>query len=384
MNPPNRLTTEQFISKAKAIHGDKFDYSKTIYVNGTTKVCVVCPIHGESWMIPRQHLIGFGCRKCGYEARKKTRPKSTEEFIAAAKTVHGELYDYSNTVYSGHKNKILFVCHIHGEVSIIANNHLRGHGCPKCGIARRAKSQLSTTNDFINKATQIHHGKYDYSKSVYYDSKTKICIICPEHGEFWQEPNNHLSGVECPKCGYLKTKNRNGALGINDLELHASSVCYRKWHSILERTSPAYNCSAYEHVSVCEEWLTLSNFKRWFDDNYIEGFAIDKDLFSPPEHKTYSPETCCFLPRIINNAIKKFPSDKPIGINALPNGRFRVVLSAHAKQTLVGYYSSFKEAQLAYKLAKEKYVKELAEKYFKEGKITERVYNALMKYEIND
>lgn len=113
----------------------------------------------------------------------------------------------------------------------------------------------------------------------------------------------------------------------------------------------------------------------------MEGFAIDKDLLSPSDNKIYSPQTCCFLPRIINNAIKECPTDKPIGIRSWAKGRYRVVLSAYAKQTLVGYYYSFEEAQLAYKSAKKQYIKELAEKYFNEGKINERVYNALLKYE---
>ena len=381
MNPQNKLTTEQFVAKAKSVHGEKFDYSKTKYVNNSTKICVTCPTHGDSWILPRQHLIGFGCRKCGYEGRKKTQPKSTESFIADAKAVHGDKYDYSQTVYIGHKYKITFICPIPGEVSITANNHLQGHGCPKCGVARRAKLQLSTTESFVKRASKVHHGKYDYSKAVYRDSKTKLCIICPEHGEFWQEPSNHLGGSECPRCGYLRTKNRVHGLGINDIDYHATSPCYRKWKSILERTSPTYSRKAYRNVSICEEWLTFSNFKQWFDENYVEGFAIDKDLLSPSDNKIYSPQTCCFLPRIINNAIKECPTDKPIGIRSWAKGRYRVVLSAYAKQTLVGYYYSFEEAQLAYKSAKKQYIKELAEKYFNKGKINERVYNALLKYE---
>lgn len=382
MNPQNKLTTEQFVAKAKSVHGEKFDYSETEYVNNSTKICIICPTHGESWILPRQHLIGFGCRKCGYDARKKKQPKSTASFVTDAKSVHGDKYDYSETVYTGLGKKISFICPEHGEVSVIAGNHLRGHGCPKCGISRRTKRQLPTTESFITRATQVHNGKYDYSKSVYKDSKTKLCIICPEHGEFWQTPNNHLKGVECPKCGYLRTKNKVNGLGTNDIDYIAKSKCYRKWKSILERTSPTYCRKAYKDVGIFKEWLTFSNFKRWFDENYIDGFAIDKDLLSPPDNKTYSPQTCCFLPSIINNAIKKYPTHKQIGIRLLSNGRYKVTLSAHSKQTLIGYYHSFGEAQFAYKLAKKQYIKELAEKYFKEGKINERVYNALMKYEV--
>ena len=178
MNPSNKLTTEQFISKAKSIHGDKFDYSKTKYVNGETKVCIICPTHGESWIFPNQHLIGFGCRRCGYENRKKSKCKPTEVFIKSAKKVHGDLYDYSMTIYRGQKKPITFICPKHGTITMNAGNHLHGHGCPKCGIEKRSNSLLSTTESFIERATKVHNGKYDYSKTVYQGISTKTCIIC--------------------------------------------------------------------------------------------------------------------------------------------------------------------------------------------------------------
>jgi len=382
MNPQNKITTSQFVAKAQSIHGDKFDYSKTVYVNRETKVCIICPQHGESWVSPQQHLVGFGCRKCGYENRRKTKCKPTEEFIALLKNVHGNMYDYSKTIYRGSKKPITFICPEHGSVTMNAGNHLRGHGCPKCGIYRRAKSQLSSTELFIERATKVHHGKYDYSKVEYKKSDEKVLIICPEHGMFWQTPNNHLNGAECPRCGYLRTKNMKKEFGVNNVDYQSKSRCYRRWRSILERTAPTYNRKAYEKVRVCDEWRVFSNFKAWYDENYIEGFAIDKDLLSSPDDKVYSPSTCCFLPRIINNVLKKYPTNKQIGIRNTPDGHYRVILSAYGKQTSVGYFNSFKEAQLAYKLVKENYVKGLANKYFNEGKITERVYNALMKYEV--
>ena len=61
----NQLTTDKFIKKAKTIHGNKYDYSKVKYVNNHTKVCIICPIHGEFWQTPMKHLIGRGCPKCG-------------------------------------------------------------------------------------------------------------------------------------------------------------------------------------------------------------------------------------------------------------------------------------------------------------------------------
>ena len=67
---------------------------------------------------------------------------------------------------------------------------------------------------FIEKAKNIHKDKYDYSRVEYIDSKTKICIICPKHGEFWQTPANHLKGCGCPKCSFKK---------VSDLKLKTTN-----------------------------------------------------------------------------------------------------------------------------------------------------------------
>lgn len=59
-----KLTREEFIEKARAIHGDKYDYSKVEYVNNSTKVCIICPVHGEFWQTPSKHIFGKGCPYC--------------------------------------------------------------------------------------------------------------------------------------------------------------------------------------------------------------------------------------------------------------------------------------------------------------------------------
>jgi hypothetical protein len=91
-------------------------------------------------------------------------------------------------------------CPIHGEFWQEANSHLRGRGCPDCDNDIRRKS----SEQFIKEAIEKHGNKYDYSKVDYVNNKTKVCIICPEHGEFWQEPNSHLQGKGCPKCNSSK------------------------------------------------------------------------------------------------------------------------------------------------------------------------------------
>lgn len=190
------LTTEEFIKRAKEIHGDKYNYSKVKYVNNHTKVCIICPKHGEFWQIPSNHLLGFGCNKCS--GKKK---KDTEEFITEAKKIHGNKYDYSKVEYTNNSTKVCIICPEHGEFWQTPNKHLRGNGCPVCRINKKL-----TLEGFIERAKKIHGNEYDYSKVVYVNERTKVCIVCPEHGEFWQLPSNHISGAGCPKCKRRKSK----------------------------------------------------------------------------------------------------------------------------------------------------------------------------------
>lgn len=187
-------TTEDFIAKARKVHGNKYDYSKVVYKNATEKVCIICPEHGEFWQNPTSHLKGFGCRKCSAQALSKKVRKDTTDFIAEAKTVHGDKYDYSKVEYVNSNTKVCIICPEHGEFWQSPSNHLKGKGCPKC-IGRH-----KSTEDFIASAKKVHGDKYDYSKTEYVNASTKVCVICPEHGEFWQDPNSHLAGRGCPKC----------------------------------------------------------------------------------------------------------------------------------------------------------------------------------------
>lgn len=202
-----KITTEEFIEKAKKIHGDKYDYSKVEYVNSQTKVCIICPEHGEFWQIPNSHLLGFGCAKCAKKKLGETFKKTTEQFIEEANIVHNGKYDYSKTDYKGKDAKVCIICPNHGEFWQTPHNHLNGAGCPKCKYENFSEKYKDTTETFIEKARLVHGSKYDYSKVEYIDSHTKVCIICPEHGEFWQKPNNHIHGWGCAKCSgqYKKT-----------------------------------------------------------------------------------------------------------------------------------------------------------------------------------
>ena len=193
-----KSTIKEFIDKAKAIHGNKYDYSKVNYINNQTKICIICPEHGEFFQTPSSHLAGNGCKMC---SKVKENKYTTETFIKALKKIHGNKYDYSKVKYNGCDEYVTVICPKHGEFKIRARHLIGGVGCKKCGIEKRKTKRLSNSDEFIEKARKIHGNKYDYSKVEYINAHTKVCIVCPEHGEFWMTPNDHLSNAYgCRKC----------------------------------------------------------------------------------------------------------------------------------------------------------------------------------------
>lgn len=193
-------TTEDFISEARKVHGDLYDYSKSTYIGSDKKICIICPIHGEFWQRAIEHLNGRGCRLCN-------QILTTDNFIRKAKLVHGDKYDYSKTEYTNNNTKVLITCPIHGDFLQNAGDHLSGKGCSKCGFEKNRKHFSDTLEDFVEKAKKVHGDRYDYSKVSYVNSQIKVKIGCAKHGEFLQTPNNHLSGSGCPLCYQSKGEN---------------------------------------------------------------------------------------------------------------------------------------------------------------------------------
>lgn len=189
------MKREEFIDKAKKVHGDKYDYSNVEYRDNKTKVRIICPVHGEFEQRPNNHLSGQGCPYCG-----GTKKLTTEEFISRAKKIHNNKYNYSMVTYTGWNNKVKIICPVHGEFEQIPFDHLRGHGCVKCMGDDISKNKTKPYTLFVEEAIKKHNSKYTYDTSTYVNRNTKMKIICPVHGEFWQTPHNHLSGQGCPYC----------------------------------------------------------------------------------------------------------------------------------------------------------------------------------------
>lgn len=197
------LTLTDFVNRSSKIHGI-YDYSKSDYINNKIPVNIICPIHGSFKQPPFTHLAGHGCPKCAIDRRSEKSRHSITDFISRAKTMFGDKYDYSNVDYRNAFKKIKIKCKIHGNFLIRPNDHLSGHGCYECGREKTATSIRSTKQKFIENANIINNGRYDYSLVEYKTNSTKVIIICVKHGEFFQSPNNHLNGQQCPKCNVSK------------------------------------------------------------------------------------------------------------------------------------------------------------------------------------
>lgn len=187
-----------FIEKANKKHGGKYDYSKVEYVNSQTKVCIICPEHGEFWQTPVGHMRGRGCQKCANIRRGDTFRSNHDEFIERANEKHGGKYDYSKVEYDSAMKKVTIICPEHGEFEMTPMNHLLGQGCPKC--SRRGLSLPELITEF----RKIHGDAYNYDKVVFGKMNDKVIMTCPKHGDFSQSPTKHLRGQGCPKCAVEK------------------------------------------------------------------------------------------------------------------------------------------------------------------------------------
>ena len=147
-------TKEEFIISAIQIYKSKYDYSKVKYVNTTTKVCIICPEHGEFWKTPHKHLQGQGCPKCAKKHTKNVHDK--ESFIEFSNKKHHNKYDYSKVDYINSYTKVCIICPEHGEFWQRPADHVRGMGCIYC-----SGRYTLTTEDFIRKAKEIHGDRYD-------------------------------------------------------------------------------------------------------------------------------------------------------------------------------------------------------------------------------
>ena len=190
------MDTSLFIERSKLRHGVKYSYDKVNYINSQTKVILTCDRNHEFMVRPDIHLNrGDGCRKCKNENMIKT----SIDFINRLSSIFGNFYEYQYVEYKGIYNQVKLICKNHGEFHKKPSILLKGKGCPICFINRKLN-----TSRFIEKANIVHKQRYDYSLTEYKNSRTKVKIICKNHGVFEQLANNHMRGHGCKLCDRSK------------------------------------------------------------------------------------------------------------------------------------------------------------------------------------
>jgi very-short-patch-repair endonuclease len=246
----------EFIEKSKEIHKDKYDYSLVDYKNANSTVNIICKIHGEFIQKPYNHTKGQGCPKCSGKLKL-----TKDEFIEKSKEIHKDKYDYSLVDYKNINSKVKIICKEHGEFNQNAGSHIYN----KCNCPRCTKNIKSNTINFIKKSKEIHSNKYDYSSVEYINNHTKVTITCFTHGIFNQTPNHHIFGEGCPICSDNKRLNTDEfikrAQKTHDNTFNYSLVDYVdnktkikiicKEHGIFEKT-PSNHTSKKQGCPLCK------------------------------------------------------------------------------------------------------------------------------------
>lgn len=255
---PKKLTTEEWINKARIKHGE---------------------FKARVGTLSR----GVGCLKCKEEERLK---KFNDLYIKKFKEYYPDL-DYSKTVYTGWDTRIVITCPKHGDFEVLPNHFLRYKGCPKCSAESHAKYMQKSLDDFLKDARRIHGTRYDYSRVEYNDSHTKVCIVCPEHGEFWQTPNSHIQGSGCSSskgeeevCNILLS---NGIKFIREYTIQVPNEINTSGHAYIDFYLPEYNTfveyNGIQHYNPKMAFGGSFKFERQqARDEYVRQYCKDNNI----------------------------------------------------------------------------------------------------------
>jgi hypothetical protein len=205
---------------------------------------------------------------------------------------HGEKFDYSKVKYINMKTKVDIVCQNGHIFSQTPDNHLKGKGCISC---RYDDDIVDDISSFIKRSIIIHNDKYDYKDSIYIDSKTKIKIICKEHGDFYQTPNLHLSGSGCRECYFDSIRKKKEIFIEDSKRIHNDFYDYSKVNYINQNTKVTINCklhgdfeqlpSSHLSGSGCKKCM-ISKFTNTFNDFKNKSHKVWDDEYEYDE-KTY-------------------------------------------------------------------------------------------------
>ena len=247
--------------------------------------------------------------------RLEKQKQFEREFKEKAKQLHNNRYDYSNVVYVNSRTKVKIVCFKHGEFEQSPSSHLQGNGCPKCArewtdehkknhAKSSRKSRGMTTEEWIQRAKQVHGDKYDYSLTVYVNQRTDVKIICPKHGLFEQKADSHIRGNGCRLCG-LESENRIGVHNWSDEQRQKiAKTCQKRYgtaryldsnigkqHIMNIKSSPEFRQKMHDIISSDEvqEKTKQTCLNRFGETSAMKlSETVDKVGDAKREHGTWS------------------------------------------------------------------------------------------------
>jgi len=198
--PGVNVTFDEMVVRAREAHGDEFIYRNENWTGASGMIVYECKVHGRVEQIYRDHIRGIGCRQCGYETAASQRRMSLKEFVNRARSIHGDVYDYPDTLPL-RNDPIRIVCRTHGAFYQKRSEHFAGHGCHTCGGRKRR-----TTEQYIEDARARHGDRFSYDRTVFVRTTDKLIVTCGVHGDFLVNANAHLLGNGCMDCAGLRRR----------------------------------------------------------------------------------------------------------------------------------------------------------------------------------
>lgn len=268
-----RVTTEIFIERSKAIHGDKYDYTNSEYIKSDTKVKIRCNGCGNEWEIHAyHHFRGRGCKKCGYDTRSNQRTRTNEEFVVLAKSIHGEKFEYLTEYTLSHSPVKIKCLECNTTFEQVAFSHLSGRGCRKCADKELSKNKCLSPEEFEEKCKIVHNDNYSYFGD-YRGREYEIKIFCKIHQEYFlQNSGCHISGYRgCLRCavnskGEITIKKFLDSRRIEYQSQKRFDGCVLKRRLAFDFYLPKYNlCIEYDgvqHYELVEAFGGQEGFDR--------------------------------------------------------------------------------------------------------------------------
>lgn len=332
-------TLTQVIDKFPKTIRDRFDFTNAIYKGALQRIeNIICKEHGAFSQYPSQlRNEGATCPSCGHEERGRTKRTPSEVYFAKVALVHGNRYDYKETVFTGMNTSITVKCPDHGDFTIDANHHYyRKQGCGKCEVDNKAIRILkyrhlsssakiaNTAVDFFSRCTEAHDGTYTYPPQEYKGAKEKIRIICDKHGEFTQAAWAHLSGKGCASCGAYSAKwetdltkyimgqgheviNNAAVLNGKEIDVYVPSIKFGvelhglRWHTDNKRGA-SYHRDKWMSAQAAGIKLLQVFEDEWVDKQHIVKARIEAMLGNGQKFHARK----CIVKTIEFNEAKKF------------------------------------------------------------------------------